>query len=64
MPNQEPANELKVLCPYCGDAFSAKMQESLSYSQGCETCDHGSGLSGTIDVTCDNCGKLIYRKYV
>jgi len=62
MPNQEPANELRVLCPYCSEAFTAKMEEALSYSQGCDTCDHGSRLYGNIDVFCTNCEKLVYRK--
>lgn len=52
----------RILCPFCNAPFSAKMDELLSASQGCDTCGHGEGISGQIDVICQNCNKVIYRK--
>lgn len=62
MPNQEPTDGLRVLCPYCSEAFTAKVEETFSLSEGCDTCGDGD-VGSTIDVFCTNCGKLVYRKY-
>ncbi len=53
---------LTILCPYCSAPYTAKMETDLDFSQGCETCGHGGGMSGTIEIHCDNCKKLVYKK--
>jgi hypothetical protein len=56
--------EFKVLCPYCKAVWSAEMLEELEVEAECDTCDYGSYPTGTIDIYCTNCKKLIYRKEI
>ncbi len=55
--------ELKTLCVWCGEVWTANMElEEISISEGCDTCGWGSEASATVEITCDNCGKVVYRK--
>ena len=59
----KPPKELKILCPFCNAPYTAQMQEELEgWGGGCDTCDYGSGASVTIEITCSNCGRVVYRK--
>ena len=53
----EKKNELRIVCPFCNAQFTAKMEEDLNTGYSCETCGP-EPISGTIDVICENCGKL------
>jgi hypothetical protein len=58
-------NEIKILCPYCNAEWTAQMETALSFSEGSYTTGCvGSKIKGTIDIYCENCKKLIYRKEV
>ncbi len=54
----------KPLCPFCSKPWSDEMVRVLHLyaSEGCSTCGHGSEISGVVDITCDGCNRLIYRK--
>lgn len=55
-------SNLKPLCPYCRNELSDANVTDLYKTQGCDTCDHGSEYSGTIEIHCDTCKKLVYKK--
>lgn len=57
-------NELRILCPFCNAPYTAKMIEELDYTIGCDTCGHGGGAYGTIEIYCENCERLVYKKEV
>jgi hypothetical protein len=53
--------ELKILCPYCNSPYSGKMKAEFDYSMGSEwTGMYGEDLS--VEIYCDNCKKLVYKK--
>lgn len=54
----------RPLCPFCSKPWSKEMVQVLDLyaSEGCDTCGYGGGIDGTVDITCDGCGRLIYRK--
>lgn len=53
--------ELKIICPFCNAPYTAEMEANFNIGEGCETCRSGS-CSGTVDVICSNCKKLVYSK--
>lgn len=57
-------SELKVLCPYCNEVWTAEMKEELESAEGCDTCGYGNEPTGNIDIICSHCGKLVYRKEI
>jgi len=53
--------ELKIICPFCNNPFTAKMEAEYNYSMGSEfTGRYGEQVY--IKIYCTNCGKLIYTK--
>lgn len=57
--------ELKILCPFCGAPYDAQMRRTLEVeSLGACSCGAWSQHVDTIDITCTNCGKLVYRKEI
>ena len=57
--------DLKILCPYCNAPYTAEMLETMdlcegSYTPGCVA----STIRGNIDIICNNCKKLVYRKEI
>jgi hypothetical protein len=55
----------RPLCPFCSKPWTAEMMQML------EACSVNLGYYGdpesvdlTIDITCDGCARLIYRKEV
>jgi hypothetical protein len=55
--------ELKILCPFCNTQYTANMEAELeSSSEGCATCGYGKHSDINIEITCDNCNKVVYRK--
>ena len=54
-------SELKIICPFCNASYSAKMLVDLSNGDNCESCGQGDP-TGTLEVVCSNCGKVVYRK--
>lgn len=58
-------SEIKVLCPFCNSAHSAKVVDELfSSGGGCDTCGYGSEPTGTIEIVCENCNKVVYKKEI
>lgn len=55
-------NELKVICPFCNAPYTASLEEALSSTMDCDTC--GTSVEGIIDIICNNCEKIVYRKEV
>lgn len=56
--------EPKILCPYCRENWTFEMWEQLETSQGCDSCGYGAGISGKIEIICNNCDKVVYTKIV
>ena len=55
-------NKTKLMCPYCDAVFDTKMEQDFCFTgSGCVTCGY-SEYTGSIDIICRNCKKLIYRK--
>lgn len=54
-------NKLKILCPYCGEAWTAKMLADYDYAGESEMTGRW-GESISIKIYCDNCKKLVYKK--
>lgn len=55
--------ELKILCPFCNAPYTAEMEKQLYVGGYCETCGpNQDDFTGTIDIICSNCKKLVYRK--
>ena len=61
MPNADIG---KVTCPYCHAPWTESMLKVLNVSSsgGCDSCGWGASTNATLDITCEACGKLIYRK--
>lgn len=59
----ETKTGLKIVCPFCNAPYSAEMEEDLEASLGCETCGNSS-ISGVIEIICDNCKKVVYKKEI
>jgi len=55
---------VRPLCPFCSKPWTDDMIKVLDVSQsgGCDTCGHGATTTATVDITCDSCKRLIYRK--
>jgi len=52
---------LHILCPYCSSPYTASMEAEYDYSgESEETGRWGEEI--TIEVYCDNCKKLVYKK--
>lgn len=53
--------EVRPLCPFCSKPFGDQM---IDIYHGASTGYESSGPEayGHVDITCDGCGKLIYRK--
>lgn len=55
-------NELKILCPYCSNPYTAEMLVELEdKGSGCESC-YISNPTAAIEIKCSNCKKLVYKK--
>lgn len=54
----------RPLCPFCSKPWGDAMMDVYvsSGGGGCDTCGYGGEGSATIDIECDGCGRLIYRK--
>lgn len=52
------------LCPFCSAPWTEDMVKVLnvSASEGCDSCGFDAVVSATVDITCESCGRLIYRK--
>lgn len=58
-------DELKILCPFCNQQYTATMiNELFGIGGGCESCGNGAEVTGNIDIRCDNCEKIVYRKEI
>ena len=55
---------LKIICPFCDAPYTAEMTESLFSAEGCDTCGYGSEPQGSIEITCTNCKKVVYKKEI
>lgn len=51
----------KILCPFCSTPWTEKMIDVYGLSTGCDTC---GDYSITLDIHCESCKRLIYRKEV
>ena len=56
---------LIIFCPYCNAQYTAEMLADLDTCEGSYTPDCCmSKITGKIDINCNNCHKLIYRKEI
>lgn len=53
--------DLKILCPFCNSTYDAEMLLDIEGSTMCETCGPDEG-EPTVEVTCSNCKRVIYKK--
>lgn len=53
-----------ITCPFCHAPWTEAMMRVYDISSygGCDTCGHGSTGHATLDITCEKCERLIYRK--
>ena len=57
--------KLKIVCPYCNAEYTSKMKAVLDIAEGSYTSDCISAeVYAKIDIICDNCHKLVYRKEI
>ena len=58
-------NELKILCPFCRQEWTAKMIGELEYiNAGCPTCGYGEYADVVIKIICEHCGRVVYSKEI
>lgn len=55
-------NEIKIVCVWCNAPWTAHMSDDLYVSGGCPSCGDYENITGTIDIRCDNCGRIVYTK--
>ncbi len=60
---EQKNKKLKIICPFCNAPYTAEMEEDLFLTGGCPTCDY-KDYSGTIDIICNNCKKIVYSKEI
>ena len=62
---EDTEDQLKILCPFCRQPYSAKMLHELeSINAGCPTCGYDASATVTVKIVCDNCGRIVYAKEV
>ena len=55
----------RPLCPFCSRAWSARMMEMFAEASALSGYyGEPSGVELVIDISCDSCDRLIYRKEV
>ena len=54
--------EIKILCPFCSEPYTARMEAEFIGSWGSYTNPDDGDI--TIDIYCDNCKKLVYKKII
>lgn len=52
--------DLKILCPYCGAPWTAKML--VDYNTTCYSEETGCVTEAWAEIYCSNCKKLVYKK--
>lgn len=60
-----PTEPLPFLCPFCSAPFTLKMSQQWDIAEWCGDTEHGfhsEARSVTVDIKCDECGRLVYRK--
>ena len=58
-------SELKIICPFCNTEYTAKMKQELWIAEGSYTPECvGSKMVSSIDIYCENCNKLVYKKEI
>jgi hypothetical protein len=63
MKKNKPTDEPKIICIWCNAPWTFNMQvEDIYTTGGCDSCGFGSETTGKIEITCDNCGKVVYIK--
>ena len=54
---------LTILCVFCNAPWTAKMRlVEAEASQGCDSCGSGGEVRATIEITCENCERVVYSK--
>jgi len=55
--------DAKMLCPYCSAVFTPEMMiDYLRISDGCDTCGYGAKTKVFVEIKCEKCNKIIYKK--
>lgn len=62
MTTENKEQESGIKCVFCNSIVSNVTAEEIYHTEGCETCGYGSETTGEIIVTCDKCGRVIYKK--
>ena len=56
-------NTFKVLCPFCGEPYTAKMIHELEeIDAGCPTCGYGEEAVINVKIICEHCNRVVYQK--
>lgn len=58
--NEPQESKFEIVCPYCRKPYTARMEHCLYEAAGCDTC--GGRVEGEIEIYCENCNKLVYKK--
>lgn len=55
--------QTKLICLFCNAQYSTKMEQDFVFTGiACETCGPTREYTGVIEIFCDNCKRLVYRK--
>jgi hypothetical protein len=58
-------NKFKIICPFCDAPYTANMLLTLERAfEATSPSGYGAGADVIIDIFCENCKRLIYRKEV
>ena len=61
----EPREVCDVQCIWCGERWSPEMWAAYEQtSDGCDSCGYGAEGEVTVEITCTNCWRVVYRKTV
>ena len=63
MKNNQDKEECGIICVYCNAPWTPAME--ISYdggSQGCDTCGYGEYVEISVEIHCETCGRLVYKK--
>lgn len=56
-------DNLQIKCIWCNAVWTAEMElMEISISAGCDSCGYGATAEGAVEITCNNCHKVVYRK--
>lgn len=56
-------NESNIVCGFCNAKWTERMEMELErMTEGCESCGYGAEVEVSLNIICDSCQRVIYRK--